>query len=97
VERLDTTAPRALRQALAQQPNSQGKVLFAWTLAAGPALSRSASASWHDGVLHLEARSTNWRREVLHARPMLLARLASLLGPDIVKTLRISGGDRPEP
>jgi hypothetical protein len=91
VERLDDTAPRALRLALAQQPNSQGKVLFAWTLAAGPALSRAATASWVDGTLQLVAKSETWRRELLHARPQLIARLEFLLGPDIVRKLTISG------
>jgi len=95
VERLDATAPRALRLALAQQPDSNGKVLFAWALAAGPALSRSARASWHNGVLHLEAKSETWRRELLHARPVLMERLTGLLGPDVVRALEISRGDRP--
>lgn len=96
VERLDVTAPRALRLALAQQPTSTGKVLFAWALVAGPALSRSAAASWRDGVLHLDPKSDAWRRELLHARPALLARLAALLGPDVVRALQIGGGARPE-
>jgi hypothetical protein len=91
VERLDDTAPRALRLALAQQPNSPGKVLFAWTLAAGPALSRAATASWVDGTLHLVAKSETWRRELLHARPQLIGRLEFLLGPGIVRKLAISG------
>jgi predicted nucleic acid-binding Zn ribbon protein len=94
VERLDITAPRALRQALAQQPTSSGKVLFAWALVAGPALSRSAAAEWRDGVLYLQAKSETWRRELVHARPELLARLTSLLGPGIVRALQITGTDR---
>ena len=90
VERIDDTAPRALRIALAQQPDSVGKVLFAWSLAAGPALSRSASVRWTDGVLHIEAKSRTWRDELLHARPVLMARLTSLLGPGTVQSLHIS-------
>lgn len=96
MERLDITAPRALRLALAQQPDSNGKVLFAWALAAGPTLSRSATASWQDGVLRLEAKSDTWRRELLHARPLLMVRLAGLLGPDVVRRLEIARADRPE-
>jgi hypothetical protein len=91
VERLEDTAPRALRLALAQQPNSPGKILFAWTLAAGPALSRAATASWVDGTLVLVAKSETWRRELLRARPQLVARLELLLGPGIVRKLAISG------
>jgi predicted nucleic acid-binding Zn ribbon protein len=96
VERLDITAPRALREALAQQPTSRGKVLFAWALVAGPALSRSAAPDWRDGVLYLDAKSETWRRELVRARPELLARLTGLLGPGIVRTLQIAGGDRSE-
>jgi len=91
VERLDITAPRALRLALAQQPTTQGKVLFAWSLAAGATLARSAQASFRDDVLYLEPRSATWRRELLRARPVLLARLATLLGPDVVRALKIAG------
>lgn len=90
VERLDSTAPRALRLALAQQPTSEGKILFAWSLAAGPALSRAASARWEDGTLRLTAKSDTWRRELLRARVEIMARLTSLLGPGIVRKLEIS-------
>lgn len=76
--------------ALAQQPDSAGKVLFAWTMAAGPALSRSASVRWADGVLHVEAKTRTWRDELLHARPVLMSRLTGLLGPGTVKSLQIS-------
>jgi predicted nucleic acid-binding Zn ribbon protein len=97
VERLDSTAPRALRAALAAQPDSPGKVQFAWTLAAGPALSRAATVTWRNNVLLIDPRTESWRRELLRARPVLLARLASLLGPDVVRTLQIVGGKRVEP
>ncbi len=66
-------------------------MLFAWTLAAGPALSRAATASWADETLHLAPKSETWRRELLHARPELIARLEFLLGPGIVRKLAISG------
>ena len=93
MERLDSTAPRALRAALALQPTTPGKVLFAWSLAAGSTLARAATASWHDGVLHLVPRSETWRQELLRARPLLLARLTTLLGPDVVRRLVIVGAD----
>jgi predicted nucleic acid-binding Zn ribbon protein len=94
VERLDIMAPRALRLALAQQPTTSGKVLFAWSICAGSALARSATASWRDGVLSLDAKSETWRRELVRARPLLLKRLEALLGPDVVRSLQISGDDR---
>ena len=91
MERLDLTAPRALRLALDTQPVTHGKVLFAWSLAAGPALARAASVTWQEGTLHVLAKSEPWRQELARARPVILSRLAALLGTGIVRTLTISG------
>jgi hypothetical protein len=93
VERLDLMAPRALRAALDTQPVTPGKILFAWTLAAGPTLSRAVSATWQDGTLHVRAKSAHWREELTRARPVILARLAGLLGGDVVRKLAVSGVD----
>lgn len=86
-------APRALRSALDTQPVTPGKILFAWSLAAGPTLARAASATWHDGTLHVRAKSESWRQELAHARPVILSRLAALLGSGVVRTLTVSASD----
>lgn len=93
MERLDRTAPRAIRAALANQPTTPGKVMFAWSLAAGATLARAATPSWQDGVLHLSPRSETWRQELVRARPLLIARLQGLLGVDAVRRLVIAGAD----
>jgi hypothetical protein len=93
VERLDATAVRAVRLALDAQPLTEAKVAFAWSLAAGPALARSASVTWHGGTLSVRARSEAWRQEINRARPVIQARMAQLLGPDVVKHLRVLEGD----
>lgn len=89
VERLDLTAARALRLALDGQPLTDAKVGFAWALAAGPALARAASISWQDGVLSVRAKSNAWRTEIARARPVILQRMNQLLGPDVVRTVRV--------
>jgi predicted nucleic acid-binding Zn ribbon protein len=87
---LRDTANRVLRDLLAPQPTTAAKVTFAWRIAAGSALARATSVTWRDhGVLVVSARSDAWRREATRARPMLLTRLAALLGPDVVRTIRV--------
>lgn len=92
VERLDVTAVRALRLALDAQPLTEAKVTFAWKLAAGPALARAADVSWSDGVLSVCARSDPWKQEINRARPVLLQRMAALLGSDAVRGMRVLEG-----
>jgi len=74
---------------LARQPLSAAKVVFAWRFAAGPALSRSASADWTGGTLTLHARNTAWRRELERAAPIIKDRLAFLLGHDAVRKILV--------
>jgi predicted nucleic acid-binding Zn ribbon protein len=87
---LSSTATRAVRLLLDQQPNTTAKIAFAWTIAAGPALARASRLDWAtDGTLRVQASSDNWRRELRRARPTLAARLAELLGPDVVRKITI--------
>jgi predicted nucleic acid-binding Zn ribbon protein len=90
MERLDVTAVRALRAALDTQPLTEGKVRFAWALAAGPTLARSATVTWADGVLSVRAKSQAWRQELSRSRAVLLDRIAGILGPDAVRTIVVS-------
>jgi hypothetical protein len=91
VEPLDRTATRALRLMLDLQPLTEAKVGFAWKIAAGAALGRATTVSWRgDGRLLVRARSHAWRDEVRRARPIILARLRELLGPDAVNAIAVS-------
>jgi hypothetical protein len=91
MESLQQTAARVLGPLLDSQPLSPGKVSFAWTIAAGPALSRAGSARWTpDGILRIRARSTPWRLELERARPMVAERLKQLLGADAVRRIIIT-------
>lgn len=88
MERMDRTAFDAVRMALDRQPLSEGKVRFAWSVAAGPALARASSAAWHDGTLSITAKSEAWHRELERARPMIMKRLRELLGAEAVRHTR---------
>ena len=82
------TAPPALRLMLNDQPTTPAKVRFAWQVAAGPAMGRAATIDWSpEGTMTVRARDAAWRREIAHAKPMLLERLRHLLGPNVVRRI----------
>ena len=85
---LRTASTRALQSLLHDQPVTAAKVVFAWQIAAGPAMARATSPVWSDdGVLRVRARDAAWRREVARARPIIAQRLEQLLGSDVVKKI----------
>jgi hypothetical protein len=87
---LRSASTRALQSLLNDQPVTAAKVVFAWQIAAGPAMSRATAPAWSDeGILRVRARDTAWRHEVARARPMIAQRLEQLLGPDVVKQIVI--------
>lgn len=93
MERIGVAAPSLLRAALERQPTTEGKVRFAWSLAAGPTTARAVRLRYADGTLWLDARSTTWRDELQRARKVLLERLAGLLGPGVVERIVITSPD----
>jgi len=95
MERLDRTSTGALRTLLGAQATNEAKVVFVWTIAAGPAMARAAQASWSsdDGTLRVAARTAAWQSEIRRARPVIAARFAELLGPDVVKRWDIVRAD----
>lgn len=90
MESVSTTATHTIKQMLARQPMSAAKVVFAWRVAAGPALARSANAEWSsEGTLTLYARGAAWQREIERAVPVIKDRLAFLLGHQIVRRILV--------
>jgi hypothetical protein len=73
---------------LARQPLSQGKIVFAWQMAVGPALARVTNVDYDAGVLRVTSIDQRWMREVERSRTVILERLRALLGP-AVSELRI--------
>jgi hypothetical protein len=90
VERVNSTAARAMRLLLADQPLTEAKVRFVWTMIAGPAVSRASTVTFVDGVLAIRTRTEAWQAAVERARPAMLARLAEFLGPGVVRSLSVT-------
>jgi predicted nucleic acid-binding Zn ribbon protein len=86
---LTHAVPGALMQLLRDTPLSDGKVGFAWDAAVGPALSRATKVKLVGQVLIVETTSTQWSREVMRSSPMILKRLALLLGPDVATSIEV--------
>jgi hypothetical protein len=92
---LRDTATVVLSELLATQPTTAAKVDFAWRIAAGPAMARANGASWNaDGVLVVRTPTPAWHREVTRACPMVTARLAQLLGRDVVRYIKVIEGGK---
>ena len=88
--RADRIIPAVLSEVVRKAPLCPEKVEFAWRAAVGPAVERVTSVRLDDkGVLHVTAADAHWAREVKRSTKLILARLANLLGDDVVKKLRV--------
>jgi predicted nucleic acid-binding Zn ribbon protein len=81
--------PGALASIVRDAPLSPGKVDFAWRSAVGTALARASAVRLEDGVLLVEAQSSQWAAAIMRASPIILSRLQQLLGADAVRHLRL--------
>jgi predicted nucleic acid-binding Zn ribbon protein len=63
-------------------------------MAAGRTLGRAGTPTWSDGVLYVEAESMDWQREIRRARPVIAQRLRHVLGPGVVKTIKVGVAHR---
>jgi hypothetical protein len=81
--------PESVLDAIRRAPLSDEKVAFAWRFAVGPALARTTSVELRGTVLHVQARDQAWRREVERSTPLILNRLVSVLGAEVVARLRV--------
>jgi hypothetical protein len=80
--------PAILAEVLRRQPPSPARTQFAWQLAVGPALARVTSVELAAGTLTVRASDPRWLSEVTRAKPVVLARLQRLLGPEEVVRIR---------
>jgi hypothetical protein len=76
--------PGALMALLRPAPLSDGKVEFAWRAAVGPALRRVTAVKLESGVLIVETASAAWALEIQRSSGVILTRLRTLLGDDVV-------------
>jgi hypothetical protein len=81
--------PDALAEVLRKAPLTDEKVAFAWRSSVGPAIDRGTSVTLRDGVLHVVVRDAAWGREVERSQALIHARLDALLGPGVVRALRV--------
>lgn len=86
---LQNFATGVIADVIRRQPPSPGRTTFAWTVAVGPALARSATVSLIDRILHVRPRDARWATEIARASPTILARLQHLLGRDSVLRIEI--------
>ena len=86
---LQNFAPGVLADVIRRQPPSPARTSFAWTVAVGPALARSTTATLTGAVLTVRARDQRWMKEVERARDTILARMQQLLGRENVVRIEI--------
>jgi hypothetical protein len=93
VERVDSTAARAVRLLLAGQPLTEAKVRFVWAIVAGPAIARASTVTFADGTLSVRTPSDAWRQAIERARPAMFARLSEYLGTGAVTAIAVTSDD----
>ena len=81
--------PGALIDLLRGSPLSDGKVTFAWKAAVGPAFERVTHVKLDHRVLLVETVNAQWSQEVMRSSPVILKRLQSLLGADVVERIEV--------
>jgi predicted nucleic acid-binding Zn ribbon protein len=87
--------PSVLANVLKNAPLCPEKVEFAWRIAVGPAVARVTSISLDDhGALHVTSSDPHWLAEVRRSSKLILARLATMLGPDAVQRISTATGGR---
>jgi predicted nucleic acid-binding Zn ribbon protein len=78
-----------LAEIIRRQPASKERDEFAWQLAVGPKLARSARVDLQDGVLRIRARDARWGTELERAAATILQRMQYMLGSDAVRVVKI--------
>jgi predicted nucleic acid-binding Zn ribbon protein len=86
---LQNFATGVLAEIIKRQPPSRERTSFAWTVAVGPALARTTTATLEDTVLTVRARDPRWAREVQRAADTILRRMQHLLGAGSVAKIEI--------
>lgn len=86
---LTHAVPGALLLLLRNAPLSDGKVLFAWGAAVGPAVARATRVKLEDGALIVETASRQWAREVERSSALIIHRLQSYLGDDTIRRIDV--------
>jgi hypothetical protein len=86
---LQSFATGVLADIIRRQPPSPARTTFAWTVAVGPALARTTTATLTESVLTIRARDPRWAKEVQRAADTILLRMQHLLGAGSVVKMEI--------
>lgn len=87
---MQTFAPGVIAEIIRRQPPSPGRTAFAWTMAVGPAMARSATVTLEQQTLSVRARDARWAQEIERASATILTRLQHLLGRDSVVKIEVA-------
>ena len=79
--------PATLVHLLRDTPLSNGKVEFAWNAAVGPAVQRATAVKLDGTTLIVDVATAQWAREMKRSERVILTRLQSLLGCEVITTI----------
>jgi len=88
---LTQALPGAVTELLRGVPISAGKVSFAWRVAVGIGVERVSSVRLDARTLLVDVSDPRWAREIAHCSPVILTRLQTLLGRDVVTRIEVRG------
>ena len=88
-EPLAQAVPNAIRTLLRNTPMSPGKMQFAWKVAVGAAMDRGTFVRLEGATLLVEAKTAAWAKEVSRSSRIILNRLQTLLGPEVITELTV--------
>ena len=86
---LQNFATGVVAEVIRRQPASPARTTFAWTVAVGPAMARSATVTLTGHVLTVRARDPRWAGEIERAADTILKRMQHLLGRDGVLSIEV--------
>ena len=81
--------PGAVAELLRAAPLSPGKIEFAWKTAVGSAFGKVTAVRLEGHLLLVDAATSHWVREIRRSSPLILRRLHTLLGDEVVTALSV--------
>ena len=88
-EPLAQAIPRAVATLLRDTPMSPGKLAFAWKTVVGPAMDRGTFVRLDGRTLLVDAKTAAWAKEVSRSSSIILRRLQTLLGSEVINELNV--------
>ena len=88
-EPLAQAIPRAVATLLRDTPMSPGKLAFAWKTIVGPAMDRGTFVRLDGRTLLVDAKTAAWAKEVSRSSSIILRRLQTLLGSEVINELNV--------